>query len=33
MGHGWIGEAPELFRKAVEAWLLNHVLPAELVEP
>ena len=27
MGHGWIGEAPELFRRTVEAWLLEERLP------
>jgi pimeloyl-ACP methyl ester carboxylesterase len=33
MGHGWIGEAPELFMRTARAWLLEERLPADLVEP
>jgi pimeloyl-ACP methyl ester carboxylesterase len=33
MGHGWIGEAPELFRRTVETWLSDDLLPGELLKP
>ncbi len=30
VGHGWSGEAPELFARTVEAWVSGEALPAEL---
>jgi len=31
VGHGWSGEAPDLFARTVEAWLAGHGLPDELL--
>jgi pimeloyl-ACP methyl ester carboxylesterase len=30
MGHGWSGEAPDLFAQTTEAWLSGDVLPSDL---
>lgn len=30
VGHGWSGEAPELFARTVRAWISDAPLPAEL---
>jgi pimeloyl-ACP methyl ester carboxylesterase len=32
LGHGWSGEAPELFARVVEAWVMAQSLPEELVK-
>lgn len=31
VGHGWSGEAPELFARTVRAWVSDAPLPAELL--
>lgn len=31
VGHGWSGEAPELFARTVRAWISDAPLPAELM--
>ncbi|CAA9559742.1 MAG: hypothetical protein AVDCRST_MAG86-679 [uncultured Truepera sp.] len=31
LGHGWSGEAPELFAQTVRAWVTEQPLPKELV--
>lgn len=31
LGHGWSGEAPELFAQVVEAWITGWSLPEELM--
>ncbi|MCU0293863.1 MAG: alpha/beta hydrolase [Thermoanaerobaculaceae bacterium] len=30
-GHGWLGRAPDLHRRMVEAWITGAALPSELV--
>jgi pimeloyl-ACP methyl ester carboxylesterase len=31
MGHGWMGESPELFKRVLKAWLKDKELPGELL--
>jgi pimeloyl-ACP methyl ester carboxylesterase len=31
MGHGWMGESPQLFHRVLTAWLKGGELPAELI--
>ncbi|MBN2086674.1 MAG: alpha/beta hydrolase [Anaerolineales bacterium] len=31
MGHGWMGESPQLFNRVLKAWLADGELPSELV--
>lgn len=31
VGHGWNGEAPELFTRMVESWITDQPLPSELM--
>jgi len=30
MGHGWMGESPELFTRVLRSWLMEKELPSEL---
>jgi len=30
LGHGWVGRAPEVHRRMVEAWIIGSPLPEEL---
>ncbi len=31
MGHGWMGESPDLFTRVLRAWLMEYELPRELL--
>ncbi len=31
MGHGWMGESPELFTRVLQSWLMGKELPGELI--